>query len=45
MANSHNRVTDGWRPQNFYIHLTDSQGPNPWDRVPQFFGDLLAALE
>lgn len=28
-----------------YIYLTDSQGPNPWDSVPQFFGDLLAALE
>jgi hypothetical protein len=28
-----------------YIYLTDNQGPNPWDSVPLFFGDLLAALE
>ena len=28
-----------------YIYLTNDTLPNPWDSVPPYFGDLLAALE
>ena len=28
-----------------YIYLQNDTLPNPWDSVPAYFGDLLAALE
>jgi hypothetical protein len=28
-----------------YIYLTNDTLPNPWDSVPVYFADLLAALE
>jgi hypothetical protein len=28
-----------------YIYVTDDDLPNPWDTLPPFFDDLLAALE
>jgi len=28
-----------------YIYLQNDNLPNPWDSVPSYFGDLLAALE
>jgi hypothetical protein len=28
-----------------YIYVTDDDLPNPWDTLPSFFGNLLAALE
>jgi hypothetical protein len=28
-----------------HIYLSDDTPPNPWDRLPPYFGELLAALE
>ena len=28
-----------------YIYVQNDNLPNPWDSVPSYFGDLLAALE
>jgi len=28
-----------------YVYVQNDTLPNPWDTVPSFFGDLLAALE
>jgi len=33
------------KPYVGYIYLTDDSLPNPWDSLPPYFDDLLAALE
>jgi hypothetical protein len=37
-------VTDA-RKYVQYIYLQSDDLPNPWDSLPSYFGDLLAALE